>query len=646
MAQIYERINQPREAAKKHLAVAEIHFGRKEMAPALENWERAIQLDGDQAQAYMRLAVIYEKNKQTVRQAIAAYIALARLFQHGNHPDRAEQALQRAQAVDPTNQDARAALSNLKQGIPIDPIDTSIFNVSAQLAAMTHKQDVPVPAEEEGMVWDEGVGVAGRTPADEAAHYAMGLLSDMVFEGQIPGAALAPLVQAIELHQVGDAEGAIEMYTQAMKAGVNHDALRFNLGLLYQFAHRPAEAIDILEKATATPEYVLAANQTLGQVYLAEGEIRQAARHMVTALREADLRVNGSVDEEGYERVRAGLTEQPLEYLTDLSRGINKYLDDPRWETKLRSTRQGYEAQGKTSYVRDLVELVMEGGRPELAQIMERVDFYMERSLLKLAMDEAQYAIEKSPDYLPAHRRMADILVRENAERAADLFAEVLTIWPTDMIARERVLEMLTQQGRVNEALKHYAEMADQYYRIRFDQARAVEIYQEALRYADKNRAAPEHVVRILKALADIESQQLNWDEAVKYLRRCKELLPDDEDVATALVDLNFQTGNVVHAIAALDEYMRYCVEHGYVDRVISTLEKQVRMRGTEVALRQRLASVYRQQGRTAEAIAQMDAIGEMLLEQGRIDQAIQELIQMNPSDKVGYEQLLAQLQR
>jgi predicted Zn-dependent protease len=93
---------------------------------------------------------------------------------------------------------------------------------------------------------------------------------------------------------------------------------------------------------------------------------------------------------------------------------------------------------------------------------------------------------------------------------------------------------------------------------------------------------------------------------------------------------------------------MRYLLKSGQADRLVPTLEDQVRRRPEEISLRQRLAEVYRQQGRQQEAIAQMDALGELLLDAGRMDEAvstIRRIVNMNPPDVEGYRQLLKQLE-
>lgn len=293
----------------------------------------------------------------------------------------------------------------------------------------------------------------------------------------------------------------------------------------------------------------------------------------------------------------------------------------------------------------------------------------LSRNLIRMALEEAYYAIEKSPDYLPAHRRIADILAKEgrtqeaalkinlvantyllrgNADKAADLFAEVIELWPADMAARQKVIDMLKGQGRVTEALHQYIEMADFYYRLMADTNKATGIYSEALDYAKKNNAEPARTIPILKALADIESQQLNTRKALGYYEQIVAIAPDDQDAALAVINLNFQMGQSDKAVAALDGFMRYCITRGDAARAVSTLEDQSRQHPNEVGLRQRLADVYRQQKRIPEAIAQMDAIGELLLDAGRIDEAagvIRKIIELNPPDIDGYRRLLSQLQ-
>lgn len=661
VAQILEGMNRLSDAAKKYVAVAEIYLARREINNALPNWEQAVRLDPNLPQPHVRLAMIYEKNKETHHQAIYEYLAIARLLQQYNQLPKAEQAIQRAMQIDPTNMDVRSALADFRKGTPLQVVSV---NAPVRKRTTSHL----VAASEPGPAI-EAEEIIARTPSDEAAHYALGLLADLVWSGQVAQAGLEPLVKAIDLHQVGSADEAIKNYVQVLKTGLNHPALNFNLGLLYLYTDRYGEALNLLSLATDSPDYGMAANLALGQIYYGQKEIPQAAQHLVEALARADGLLNEHIDLGGYERMKANLPDQPIEYLNDLCHALLPYLDDIKWREKLRNTLTGYAAQGKSSYVPDLVELVLEGGRPEMAASMERVDLCLSRNLIRMALEEAYYAIERSPDYLPAHRRIADILAKErrtqdaalkinlvantyllrgNADKAADLFTEVIELWPADMAARQKVIDMLKGQERVAEALHQYIEMADFYYRLMADTNKATGVYIEALDYARQNNAEPSRTIPILKALADIEAQQLNTHKALGYYEKIIEIAPDDQDTALAVIDLNFQMGQSDKAIAALDGFIRYCITRGDAARAVSTLEKQSRLHPNEVGLRQRLADVYRQQKRIPEAIAQMDAIGELLLDAGRMDEAagvIRKIIELNPPDIEGYRQLLSQLQ-
>ncbi|MBN1311329.1 MAG: tetratricopeptide repeat protein [Anaerolineae bacterium] len=660
MAQILEEMNQIDEAAKKYLSVAELYFARREIKNAIPNWERAVQLRPDLPQPHVRLAMIYEKNKDTRQLAIYEYLSIARLLQQFKQLPKAEQALQRAMQIDPTNTDVRSALADFRRGAPLQVVGAPVQQRAT--SELKKKQVEPEPEIEE----EETIN---RSPTDEAAHYALGLLADLVWSDQVSQAAIEPLVRAIELHQVGSVEEAIQSYSKALKTGLNHPALNFNLGLLFLYSDRFDEAFNLLSRELASPDYGLAANLGLGQVYYARNDVRTAAGYLVEALYRADVALNDQVDQGGYERLKSNLEEQSVEHLNDLCHALLPYLDDVKWREKLSNTFTGYAVQGKSSYVPDLIELVLEGGRPEMAAGMERIDLYMARNSTRMALEEAYYAIEKSPDYLPAHRRIADILAKEgrtqdaaikinlvanaylmrgNADKAADLYAEVIELWPADMAARQKVIDMLREQGRVTEALHQWIEMADFYHRLMADTNKATEVYLAALNYAKKNDAEPTRTIPILKALADIEAQQLNARKALSYYEQIVEIAPDDQDTALSVITLNFQMGQSNKAIAALDGFLRYCITRGEAGRAVSVLEEQSRLHPNEIGLRQRLADVYRQQKRIPEAIAQMDAIGELLLDAGRIEEAtavISKIVEMNPQDVEGYRKLLAQLQ-
>ncbi len=656
MAKIYAGLGRSTDAAAKYLEAAEIFAKRKDLRGALPNWEKAIRQDPDLLQAHMRLAVAYERDRSMVPRTIQAYLSIARLLQARDQRDGAEKALQRALSLDPINPEVRHALDDLRQGMPIPQVILPTYAGAEQ----EESRRAPVHSEEEPE--------NKYPPTEEASRHAMGLLADMIFQGDIPAKAINPIAQAIDAQQIEAVEDAIEGYESAWQAGFEHPAVLYNLGMLYQQVGDLDKAIELMNRLVDMPEYSIAVNMALGVAYYSDGQPLEAVRHLMEALRQADQQLNNQPDLGGYERLLTSLAELPDDHLTELCGALTIYLDDPNWRAKLQDTLAGYIAQDKGSYVSDLVELIIEGGRPEIAEIMQSIDVFITRGMLRMAMEEVHYAIQKSPDYLPAHRRMADVMIQEgrtqeaaekldliadtylirgNEEKAADLYAEVIELWPADIGPREIVLGMLKQQGRMGDALNQYADMADVYYTMLADPERAVEVYNEGLEYAQINSAEPALTLRLLKGLADIENQRVNYRKALSHYRRAKDAAPDDEEVSLAIINLNFRMGETGHAVTALDEYMRFCITHDRSERVIPVLEEQTSLHPKVIPLHQRLAEVYRQQGMIPEAIKEMDSLGELQLEAGRTRDAmetIKKIISMDPPNVEGYHSLLEQL--
>ena len=656
MGYILEMLDRTGEAARQYFAVAEIYFARKDVHRALPNWERAARLAPELMQAHQRLAAIYDQGGDAPR-ASREYLMIAILFQRHNDLQKAHQALRRALALDATSTEVREALDDLRQGRPIRP------------PAMLQEKSAAITQHGVDMSEFEEDEEKKRSPIDEAAELAMGILAEAVFSDEFPMDAAPFIIKGTEQHRVGDVENAIANYEAALNAGHSHPALLLCLGLLYQQSRNTQKAIDILPGVmNERPEYAIAGHLALGQAYFVEDRALEAAQHLIEAIRQADRLLSDQVDEGGYERLLDGITLQSAEQLADDIRAKVAYLSDRDWRSKLARTLNGFIAQGKDNYVPDLMELIIEGGRPEIASVMQTIDSYLMRNMLHMALDETHYALEKSPDYLPAHVRVTDILVKEgrtqdaadklriiadtylirgNADKAADLFAKVLEVWPADLDARVRLIRMLKSQGRVNEAIRHYSELADAQRDILL-QEEAKATYLKALEYGRANHADAPLLVAILKELADLESSRLDWRQALTYYQQVVELAPDDEDATLEMINLQFQLGQEQQAVAALDSYMRYCITSGRVDRVLPTLEDQVRTRPDQMALRQRLAEVYLQQKRLPEAVAQLDALGEMQLEAGLQDAAIKtirRIIALNPADIEGYRRLLAQLE-
>ena len=82
-------------------------------------------------------------------------------------------------------------------------------------------------------------------------------------------------------------------------------------------------------------------------------------------------------------------------------------------------------------------------------------------------------------------------------------------------------------------------------------------------------------------------------------------------------------------------------------DLIVSLLEELVTRMPNDMALRSRLAAVYRQVKRIPDAIRQLDALGELQLNAGLLADAcatIKQIVVLQPNDSTAYRELLSQL--
>jgi predicted Zn-dependent protease len=124
-------------------------------------------------------------------------------------------------------------------------------------------------------------------------------------------------------------------------------------------------------------------------------------------------------------------------------------------------------------------------------------------------------------------------------------------------------------------------------------------------------------------------------------------LRPDDVSVRKSLIDLNIRLGQQPQAVAELENYVSYLNTNGKANQIIPFLEELVNENEDRIILRRTLAEQYKQAGQTEAAISQLDAIGEILIGQGKVDEAVntvQQILLMDPPNADEYQRLLQQL--
>jgi tetratricopeptide (TPR) repeat protein len=691
VGEIFERTGRLNEAAQTYMAVAEIHLTRRDVEKAIENWDRVARLTPDNLNAHSRLALAYERSNRT-HPSVLQYLEVARIFQRGGEGEKALQAANRAQQLEPQSPEARDALDKLRRGVAL-PIPKRIASdqrgghdfVSAdQLEALSEVESSSGAAK-----------VA--SPLAAAMDTALGELAELVFEDDADTSKLAGsmgalargtgmlrdpaqrraqaimyLGQAVSAQTSGDAAAAVNNLENASKEGVEHPAISFMLGALYLGLKKNDDAIKRLKIVMGHQELGVGACCGLGEAYARAGKTKEAFGSYFEALKRIDQQLvlpqKRSQLTEAYETLADGILRQPEEELGKLVKNLVQLISGEGWEERLQQARKNLDANAPDGTVSPLADLLATQGADKVLESMRRIETFMRRAQWATAMEEAFWALEFAPTHLPVHVRMAEILmaerktdaaatkystvaeayrVRGEPGRAAGIMAEVLRLSPLNLEVRKKLIDMLLEQGNVPEALGHFMELADTYYQLTdVDAAHAA--YHSALQLAQRSGGDKSWSVKILHKIADIDMQRLAWRDALKDYEQIKTMAPTDDKARAMLVDLHYRLGNAKQALAEVDLYIRQLTTIGQGAKALGLLDELVQNYPDDAGLLGRLAKLYADVGRKAEAVAQYDRLGEIQLQSGdntAAAQTIQAIINLGPEDPSGYQQLLAQLQ-
>jgi tetratricopeptide (TPR) repeat protein len=195
--------------------------------------------------------------------------------------------------------------------------------------------------------------------------------------------------------------------------------------------------------------------------------------------------------------------------------------------------------------------------------------------------------------------------------------------------------------------MEQYLDLADVYYQLA-QVDRALETLDAALSCAGQGGLGRHWQADVLHRAGDIHTQRLDWRQAIRSYRRIKLVDAQDAKARAQLVDLYFKSGQRESALGELDELLDLHRTQRHPERLVSTLQDVLRSRPDDLALHMRLAKAYLDLRMRKDAIAELDAIGELQLSMGMTADAIrtvQAIIRLGPDNLESYQQLLTQLQ-
>jgi tetratricopeptide (TPR) repeat protein len=687
VAQISERIGDIDLAVDAAMRAAETFLRARDIDKAIENWSRITSLRPEQPLAHSRLATAHERMGH-VPQAVTEYLAVAALLQRSGNGDRAEELVTRALQLNPQSVEARQAQSLLKTGQQL-PQPLRSRGGTAPLRMAKVKQ-----------LTDPGASTASNLdPVAEAAHKALSTLAEILFDysDQSPAAqerrglnaivkgtgalsmehaeqskVVMHLGQAIDAQTRGQDAAAADELERALDAGFKHPALHFNLGYLRLKGERQESAIRHLAHAIKHVDYGLGARLLLGDILFKKEQYRDASLEYLQALQLADSLTVPEEQADDIRQVYEPLVEaQQLQKDPEASKrlcdNVRGLLMRPDWRNQVHTTREQTRRSQDADGPVPLAEVVLGAQSSGVIDSINRVHQLARAGALRSAMDEAFDAVQRSPDYLPLHILIADLLlqdgkpqdaitklsvtahaynVRGEVAQAGKMWRRIIQLSPMDFSARSRLIEQLVAEGKVDDAIKEYLELADLYYRLAdLDMARKT--YTTALRVVQQTQADRAWNVDILQRMADIDMQRLDWKQALRVYEQIRTLRPDDQAARKALIELYSRSGQTGQVTAELEGFLTFLEGRGQTADSIPFLEDLAKDYADEPLYRRALAQQLHRLGRTQEAVGQLDDLGELMLQRGRNDEAaevIQQILGMNPANASQYRQLLTQL--
>jgi tetratricopeptide (TPR) repeat protein len=687
---ISEKQGKTQDAMRAYLQAAELHLKGHDVDKAIETWRKVCNFQPDNLQARTRMALIFDRTGKKA-EASHEYLIVAGWLQKNGDIAKALQVVEYCLQIVPGDSEARQALGMLRSNQPLPKPNRPTPGTAPLAKKETPQLHEPAQPEQKG-----------ADPIIEAKQLALSQLADLLFsvddEPQVPaegsvnrrgigsltkGTGGLPslesgrtrinlhLGQAIELEMQGADVQAAEDFERAIELGLNHPAVNYNLGYLF-FRRDAQKALGYLQKSARQPEFALASFLVQGQIYLEENQLPEAATALLQALYEADTTTVApdEADElhQLYEPIiNTQSQNKNLTSLKNMCETITKQLIQPDWRKYLINARQQLPAQVEGNPPTPLVEMLLETGSSQVVEALAHIRQLAANNKVASASEEIYYALQFAPTYLPLHVQLGDLLLQEGRVQDAvekfmlvaelyhlrgepgqsvRLLKRVIKMAPMDLTVRSRLIEILTVQNQIDDAIQQYNELADIYYHLtELDMAR--QTYAAALRLVQKSHNYRKWAIQILYKVADIDLQRLDLRQAMRIFEQIRTLEPEDIDARINLVTLNYRLGQESAGLAETEGFAMLLENSGKRGKAIDFLNALIAELPEHNDLRKRLADAYVRDGQVIAAVEQLDIIADANLEKGNHDEAVammEMIINLNPPNVNDYRRALAQM--
>jgi tetratricopeptide (TPR) repeat protein len=670
---VHERTGNLDAAAETYLRMGNVYASRNDLDVAVDYWMRATKLTAGHTDAHHKLADALVKQGK-LRLAAREYLVLAAIYQRQKDLARMNEFVAAAEAILPNDPGVRAVRQAVASGEAVDP------------AWIADNPQEPVESEplvedltgEDPYGLDDLFGIGDAITeqsatgglVESARQQATETLANLIFEDNDDPNVMV-IMQALDAQSRNDTQEAISLYRQAVGAGFESPALDFNLGMLYREQGQLGEAAECLQEAANDHHFASSALFALGDTYYATNDLDLAVKHLVDAIASIDMQtVSGHRSYELNQNYTVFadnfLGHSDSERIRQFISSVQNFFSNPSWEQKVYEARMRMNSLSDEVVTMSLAEFLETPETEVMVTTLALTTEYMRQNFLMTASEECLRAIQRVPSFLPLHGRLAEIMLKQNRaddainkflymakvhqmrnqpEQAVNVYQRILKLAPMDVTVRSKLIDMYTSSDNMPEALDQYLVLADSYYQLA-QVDRALEKYQEAIRLADSLENGDVWRKDALTHMADIYNQRFDWGRATGALEQLLKLNPGDEKVMRQLVSLNFKQNKTAQAAAVLDDLLAIYQRKNpsaSLDLLVDLLE----FYPNDMSLRRRLAVAYVQNNMVEQAIKEYDQLGEMQLESGQREEAIQTvqaIINLGPEDVEGYRRLLSQI--
>ncbi|MGH9457513.1 MAG: tetratricopeptide repeat protein [Thermoanaerobaculia bacterium] len=186
-------------------------------------------------------------------------------------------------------------------------------------------------------------------------------------------------------------------------------------------------------------------------------------------------------------------------------------------------------------------------------------------------------------------------------------------------IQRDKIIasaEKLVGKGKIEPAIKEYERLLDESPNDVNTLNRIGDLWVRV------NRT--DEAVKVFTRIADHYAKDGFFLKAIAIFKKINKLDPSRLEIYAKLADLYAKQGLAMEAKGQYQVLADYYMKHGDPDNALKTFQKIAELDPNSINVHVKLADLFSQNGKTAEALKEYDRVGRMLLKRGMTDEAVQ----------------------